>query len=291
MSELYHYCSASTFESIVGTKCLWLSSLSLSNDNMEGKLAGSILETLFRRNGLTPEKATTAIGTVNLLEEQIDGLGFCLTENGDLLSQWRGYAQDGHGFSIGFSKEHLASLATETKGKTQRVFLRKVIYEQTEQEITVSPIFDQIQQAIDSGKLDAPYPPSLLTGFGDPNIEAEYEIKKRRYTENLQDTMLHTSYLALPTLFAMKNKAFQEEQEWRLVSYYFKHIDNSCDFRVANNMIVPYIRLPFLDNGTSAITEVILGPKNPTPEHVVRSALRKHGFPNVHIKRSSATYR
>ena len=40
---LYHYCSNIAFHSIIENRRIWLSSLSLSNDSMEGRIVAEIL--------------------------------------------------------------------------------------------------------------------------------------------------------------------------------------------------------------------------------------------------------
>lgn len=61
------------------------------------------------------------------------------------------------------------------------------------------------------------------------------------------------------------------------------------DFRVCSNHITPYLSLPFPKK--DCIKEIILGPRNHTPEPVIRAALEKYGFHDVAIRRSAATYR
>ena len=65
----------------------------------------------------------------------------------------------------------------------------------------------------------------------------------------------------------------------------------SMDFRARGDHIVPYLRLPIPDDKKGCIKEIILGPRNRTPEPVIRAALEKYGFHNVDIKPSKATYR
>jgi hypothetical protein len=74
---------------------------------MEGKLVTEILALLAKDDGLDETDTQRLQQSAAGLEEVIDGLGFCLSEDGDLLSQWRGYAADASGVSIGFSKEYL----------------------------------------------------------------------------------------------------------------------------------------------------------------------------------------
>jgi hypothetical protein len=111
MEALYHYCPTAAFHSIIQTRSIWLSSLTLANDTMEGKLVVEALTRLAQRDGLDRVAVERLKDSVALLEGMFDGLGFCLSEDGDLLSQWRGYASDATGVAIGFSRAHLQTLA------------------------------------------------------------------------------------------------------------------------------------------------------------------------------------
>src|SRR5271154_3613127 len=100
---LYHYCSNSSFLSIIGSSGIRASEFSLSNDHLEGKWSKRLL------NDFCSKKVGMQLIQRGLLLEQFDGLleyfgavGVCLSEDGDLLSQWRGYAADGGGIAIGF---------------------------------------------------------------------------------------------------------------------------------------------------------------------------------------------
>ena len=104
---LYHYCSTDSFYKIISDGMIKLSSLSFSNDSREGRLARDTIEKLCIENKLSPDKTNHIKGVINLLEERTDSHGFCLSERGDLLSQWIMYADDANGISIGFSKEYL----------------------------------------------------------------------------------------------------------------------------------------------------------------------------------------
>ncbi len=107
MDILYHYCSTASFHAIIQSRALWLSSLSLSNDTMEGKLVVRAIARLAERDSLEPKSFRLLRQIIGFSELAFDGLGFCLSEDGDLLSQWRGYAGNATGVAIGFSKEYL----------------------------------------------------------------------------------------------------------------------------------------------------------------------------------------
>ena len=121
---LYHYCSIETFFHIIKTKAIWLSDIEKSNDSLElqylkkeyAKWAKIICHVFadHQRKTNTPfdEKRLEALSSVL---SDISSLTitktwvFCLSEKGDLLSQWRGYADDGYGVSIGFDARYLSN--------------------------------------------------------------------------------------------------------------------------------------------------------------------------------------
>lgn len=163
MEILYHYCSINNFLSILSNRSIWLSSLNLSNDTMEGKLVAEIIERLARRDGLDDQTIASLQIFLRVFEEKMDGLGFCLSEDGDLLSQWRGYAGDATGFSIGFSKEYFLLLKEYITSQKQPVFsLNKVKYDPLAQEELVEPTYKQVKKIIDSGRHKVPHRPTLL---------------------------------------------------------------------------------------------------------------------------------
>lgn len=94
---LYHYCSETVFKSIMGKKQVWLSDVTKSNDSTE--LVSLLMEYKKVCNQGIIDKE------INDIREKYICWAFCLSEKGDLLSQWRGYASDGAGFSIGFDEE------------------------------------------------------------------------------------------------------------------------------------------------------------------------------------------
>ena len=150
MDTLYHYCSNSKFTSIVKSKAIWLSSLSLTNDSMEGKLVTELLVDIAKNDGLDSKHIDRIKNSVDNLNKILDGLGFCLSEERDLLSQWRGYADDAYGVSIGFSKEYLEDLSDGSKDKDVSGFtLHKVEYETKNQKGLIEPTYLEIKKLIE----------------------------------------------------------------------------------------------------------------------------------------------
>ena len=285
MDALYHYCSNDVFVSIVHTRSIWLSSLSLSNDTMEGRLVNGALVRLAERDGLDAKTRDRLRDNVGLMTGLIDGLGFCLSEEGDLLSQWRGYADDAQGVSIGFSYQYLEKLAdlyehTGTSGFT----LHKVEYEPDAHEAKVEPTYRELRHSIDTGAFQL----KQIKFPSDPRTKLSERNEK---IFNAALTFIKKTMTLLPYLFELKSPAFKEEREWRLVSVLLRDLADDCLHRPVRNRILPYRSFELLSCGIQAIMEVILGPKHETPTKVVESMLRQAGFGTVKVRRSEVTYR
>jgi len=222
---------------------------------------------------------------VSGLEQLFDGLGFCLSKEGDLLSQWRGYADDAAGVSIGFSKDYLEWLGGMDVAQEKTGFtLNKVEYEKEIQESLIKPTYVEVKRlsegALKLGKR------SIF------DVRSEDEVERDK--EKLKDVHYELGMRMLPLfgkLFLLKNRAFREEREWRLISYFSKTGNDTCSFRALRDRIVPYREFELIKSESSSIVKVILGPKNTTPNYVIESFLKQRGFLDVTILRSEASYR
>lgn len=287
MTILYHYCSNNAFHSIIEKRSIWLSSLSLANDSMEGRLVTEILAKIAKEDGLEETSTQRLQKLVGKLDEIIDGLGFCLSEDGDLLSQWRGYASDATGVSIGFSKGYLERFAEGSRIPEKSGFtLQKVEYEYSDQMSLLKPTYTEIKEFIDIGAFKNLGKTSLLDSRTDEEIEKKDQEIKRAFS-GLSMTVL----TLFAKLFLLKTRAFSEEREWRLISYFVKSGDDPCRFRATSDRIVPYREYELSPLEESSIVEVIIGPKNLTPNYVIESFLNQNGFLNAKVLRSEATYR
>ncbi len=265
---------------------IWLSSLSLSNDSMEGKLIAALFNQIAETDGLAQAHTHRLQGLVSFLEKIIDGLGFCLSEDGDLLSQWRGYAADASGVSIGFSKEYLEKFGENREQAEMGFTLQKVEYDPETQEGLVKPTYMKVKQLIDQGAFKIFGRRSLLDMRNDDEIEKEDGEIKSAFSR-LSMTILPL----FAELYLLKTWAFREEREWRLISYFLKNGDETCSFRAVSDRIIPFRKFELAASVGNPIVEVILGPKNITPEYVIESFLKQNGFGAVKISRSKATYR
>lgn len=289
MDILYHYCSSASFHAIAQSHSIWLSSLSLSNDTMEGKLVANVIERLAKRDSLDQDAVRGLREVIGFFEEIADGLGFCLSKDGDLLSQWRGYAADATGVAIGFSTEYLKWLSEKSKlGSEPGFTLQEVEYEPSAHELCVEPTYQRAKQFIDAGAFKSPTSHGANLLFSRTTQEIEQE---NTAILNAHSGLFKTTILLLPELFRLKAYAFREEREWRLLSYPAKGGKDNCLHRALHDRIVPYRNVELVELTRNPIAEVILGPKHGTPEKVVADFLRQNHYGDVQVRRSAASYR
>ena len=282
MDILYHYCPTASFHAIVESHSLWLSSLSLSNDTMEGKLVASAIVRLRERDSFDEDDVRRIQDHIGFFEKNIDGLGFCLSEDGDLLSQWRGYAENATGVAIGFSVEYLKWLSKASLGRTEPGFtLQSIEYEPSAHEALVEPTYSKVRQLIKDGTFKIP---GLLDTIGMTDQELA-AIQER------SASLLQVFTPLIPQLFRLKACAFREEREWRLLSYLIQYGAEACSHRVIDNRIVPYRKVELAELARSPIAEVTLGPKHGTPTKIVEDFLKLNQYGLVKVRRSAVSYR
>ena len=290
---LYHYCSADSFVSIVRNRSVRLSSLSLSNDSMEGRLLKKTVLRLANRDNLTEAAKIRLNECLDFNERSYDALGFCLSTQGDLLSQWRGYANDACGFSIGFGVPYLKGLVRFVKFSEPHFALHKVRYRTNEHEAEIGEIYTELRKLIEAGAFDQ----LGQTGLLDSRTQREIASDDLAIKQANEKLMQKLGELA-PKQFTLKANAFSEEKESRLVSVIEGNSFFGCEFRANSNRVIPFRTLQLnemtLQNSKRVlkpIREVLIGPKNKTPPNVVQAILKQAGFLDVRVRESRATYR
>lgn len=263
--KLYHYCSTETFMNIMKSGNIRLSDSYQMNDYLENKWIDNILK---KYN--TEDKYIGIFKEYESEKSKIRPHIFCLSSEKDLLSQWRAYAANGKGISIGFD---LKTLKSNEETNENSLFIAKCLYNEKKQEDIIKKIFDEYSKNSSSTKND---------------------IKEVVETLKL-----------LSIIF--KNPAFKEENEWRIIfmpeitdKYTVKEIKNrisKLDFRCTENKIISFFQLEFpmeydKKNDKLPLKEIVLGPKNLIEEFEIKFFLKNQGY-NVGdvIKKSKASYR
>ena len=300
---LYHYCSLNTFYNIIKNRTIRLSDIKKANDSEETvwlpKMYHEYIFHNIRSRAIeNQELVPYAVAAFDCLEDEkvlfaseslLKSWVLCLSTKGDLLSQWRGYAEDGCGISIGFRFDSLKpKQKSNGDGSAYPFFdLRKVTYIDAlkgKQEKNADDVIDAI--------FNAPEPPHR----GDNPIT-------RLFAASGQESNFY------------KKKAFKEECEWRLVygalgTGFPEHdviafMDNhnqeqfefkSFDFMVRRGTLVSYFDLAIRDFG-NAIKEIIIGPKANITDKTIEQFLIANGLKtkfyggDIAIRKSQASYR
>jgi hypothetical protein len=255
---------------------------------MEGRLVSAAIMRLAERDGLDAGARALLGDKLAFAEGFLDGLGFCLSEDGDLLSQWRGYADDARGVAIGFNRTYVESLAasSSSSGDKPGFSLYKVEYDPDQHEAQVEPIYRELRKLINEGALK----PKGLRSLLDSRSTEEIAVDDKRI-EKVHTTLLIKLLAVLPKLYELKAAAFREEREWRLVSPLVNRGSDDCHFRAARERVIPYRVFELTPMDIPAISKVVLGPKHETPPIVIQSMLKQAGFGDVSVHMSDATYR
>lgn len=196
-------------------------------------------------------------------------LGTCFSEERDLLSQWRGYAQGGAGFSISFDRRKLEQVAKEAAGPA-KTRLMKIAYG-PQDTAEISEIIKSLHKVFGT---DANSYSEGANGTGSMSLS---------FSPEKHGVQRETA----SSLFTAKNGAFKEEKEWRLFTFDSAENISAMNFREKGGIISPYIKLAI---PTDVVTGVTLGPTNATPRAMIEFALRSYGF-DCCVSKSGAPYR
>ena len=314
---VYHYCDVDSFLNIIRNHTLRLSDLCISTDNMEMKSLVEIVKKEVER--IYRDETHYGGSLIYGMERDDDFLflldkvmtkikngsdqilyGICFSETGDLLGQWREYADRGRGLSIGFRLEWFNKLC-----KDNELFkFEKVKYENyddafiSEIKHMAEFIYDGIAEALENGNtkliLDDSNRGSFLI------VMAEKEI--------------------LGQSIFVKREEYMEEKEWRLIiddeeidkfyddwgGYYnwkgcvgkgpsdtYNLIPNALEFMTRRNRIVSYLDLKYdtyLDE--LPIEKIIIGPNCKVTEGDIFHLLEFYGFEGnqIAIVKSKSSY-
>lgn len=275
---LYHYCSTKTFESIITSKKIRLSSLAQANDAKEGKVLRDELSCYLLQHGLSELKLLEFNKQLDALFSDFGvGFAFCLSRRRDSLSQWRGYADDAYGVAIGFSKKSLHRLAQEPQSPSEpSPALIEVKYNKLDQ--FHAETFSLIADHLKRGGLD-------YHGMGHGG---GHQMGKDT-SSDLVVSCLKLYY----GLFHYKSASFEEEEEWRLLLQFTEKQNFKSEWRgyhPTRGRLVPFVNVD-LKKLPDPIATVVLGPNHTTPIPVIERFLRDHNFHSTRVVPSNVTYR
>ena len=280
---LYHYCPPEAFYSIISNKTVRLSMLSLSNDSEEGRYLLKAFEAAFAEYGIESRIAGLLLEFLAGVQDGYLGVGFCLSSEPDRLSQWRGYARECTGFSIGFDKSALRKIAHEINNSFyQTAMFDKVIYDRNGHRVIAAEDAALIKEYL----LDNP-----LKSDSNKIDDRIGEFVKIDLAAKSSSLIMRVIYSATKRMYFLKNPSFFEENEWRICSIVSSSMLGRLSFRISGDMLVPYEDCSFGDLGGVVIKSIYVGSRNRTPTDVIEAFLRKYDFENVNIFSSEASFR
>lgn len=320
MNYLYHYCNNVKCFNIIQSETIRLYDIGKSNDYGELKMFyPEIFSCLreyyfkapfpFNYNGKKNEDAFIELldGVQHIWEErfytgEFSSFVICFSEESDLLSQWRGYSDDGRGCCIGFSHEILQNFCKES-GNVLR--LEKIEYLTEEQinyklEKVVIEILD-ILKTLRQWIVD-----NMTYNDKDDNTDGLLSFNFSGMLENFFIDSLR--YKAI---------GFKEEKEWRLFinNYAYKNpewvcgsideieygsngfketidfLKNKIEFTITSDDLIPYLPLDFNESKNNIFEELRIGPKNKIRESDIKLFMAMNGYNEINITYSNISYR
>lgn len=309
---VYHYCSLDSLNSILKNRSLRLTNILKSNDSTEISWICRYYEAEFEEAyEKTSDLFKTCIsserfmGYVKLFTDEFfdeNHADFryyvtCFSYQNDLLSQWRGYADDGRGAAIGFDLDVLKEIATVSPeiSKPSIVSLHKISYSEAEQREVVHQVVNELVTEIEE-----------VLQRGKKNRQGSEKVQD--YKLELIETVMGCFEKKFLKLFQesvyMKNPFFREESEIRLCEFSPKQFLmgrevklslgarlHNYSYYVRENQLISYVDFDFSDCFDQLIKEVVIGPKCQMSERDMEYYLTTLGLPHCQVNKSQGTYR
>ncbi|WP_298303131.1 DUF2971 domain-containing protein [Flavobacterium sp.] len=243
-NKLYHYTNLNGLIGIIENSEIWLSNMYFLNDKNEFELGlRFVIEQLEAyKGGFSVLKPTKYF--IEALEKAIDFIKekdspyiLSMTTNNDLLSQWRGYTNNGVGVNIGFSNNFF---------EENKLKVYKCIYEVEKQKEIVNHILTQ----------------SIFMFIGIADSQGIFKDSEKIELSKYDNAVsIAGKYFIDRTIFfcsLIKDKSFVEEDEWRLLLFDDK---SEINFLNKGNYFKPYKKIK-IDNLNDTINEVMMGPNS-----------------------------
>lgn len=242
---IFHYTNISAMMGIVTGKKLWATNLNYMNDASELRHGLRLLHQLVDEQlQSSDDQEKLFLNHFRKWSENINQnphhiFAICLTKQGNLLSQWRGYTKYGKGVCVGFNKNALFELANE-----QNYIAADCEYELDKHKKIVKKCFDEIY------------------GYYLNRLKSVITDNSSFYRSALDYLNGKTPDLLL-AFSRLKHSSFSEEEEIRLISKYYEHYsDPDVKFREGASMLIPYIEFDIsgLERCGPLFAKTIVGP-------------------------------
>ncbi|TVQ14627.1 MAG: DUF2971 domain-containing protein [Balneolaceae bacterium] len=257
-THVYHYTSPGGLIGILKSKHIWATNIRFLNDFKEleeaSDVASKVLNKMYKQKEYSKEKKLLNKMLKNIHIAASRHYVCSFSEDPDSLSQWRAYSPHTGGYALGIPSSQLTNLATETGW-----YFIKCIYNESEKETIIREVID-----------------SFILEFRNQRKNRSYLIiEKNLDTFETKIALEFQSFLA-QIGGIIKNKAFEEEREWRLISsVVIENKKNEQDeymieFREGIGYAIPYFKFPLVTEKNPNLTkyndEILRLTIGPTPQ-------------------------
>jgi len=303
---LYHYTDAAALKGIVEGRQLWATHFEYTNDASEVELGIRLAIEYIDHEIEQHLKADASVTIDEYLANPADGSDpsvallqvvqktldvwrardpkfydfffVCFSKRDDQLSQWRAYAADARGYSIGFACSGLERVRPVGGQSEATIDLLRVVYGKDDQLALIRRTISATRRLLDEVM------PSL-----------PLHMRKKC----LVDFNMYLVACLIRLAVHFKYHGFEEEDEWRLIVSAKMMADlNESDVTVKTRACargnVPYVEL---DLAEAPIRRIVIGPKahagesEDTLDFGVKELFRSRGLPVPQVERSNIPYR
>ena len=279
-STIFHYCSAETLITILTEKTLRFSDAKLLNDGEEvlwpQEVFYSALKRIVDRTTDDPIANVIPKSFCTRLEKEWRNISSmmrhflcCFSDSGDSLSQWRAYADDGRGFSLGLS----------TTGSIPAQML-EVLYSHDDQIIEV---IDTIKYIFAKQKLRSKTKYIEFSGDIIGILARSIAFKNPAFRDEREIRLSHLVYI--------ENR--DNNSRFKLLPIKEDNItrphDGNISFRASGGRLVGYVDFELIT--PSNVKEVWIGPKCASSEEDLTLMLSTLGYTDVKVKVAGSRYR
>lgn len=264
---LYHYTNAGGLHGMLGSNSIWLTHYRYLNDTSEIQHTDSVIREVISgaledATGDLSAKILASLVEKSSLSSDFDMYIFSLSEQKDSLSQWRGYASEGRGFTMGLETRELIK-HTNKKAADGGFDIFRVEYDRKKQvkvlRSALSDILERAEENVSSG-----------ASAEDVTEEAAWSFQ----------------FVSLTRSVSNKHSSFRDESEWRICLFEDKLDDHdlteikSVSVRVRDAELIPYLTAKLGLKGKFPLKSIGVGPgfSRANQTDAVRSLCRRLGY-------------
>jgi Protein of unknown function (DUF2971) len=284
---VFHYTTLEKFVSIIESQSFYFTNLNYLNDSKEYYHGVDLIIKIIKNYSTTEHKRAILDAVVENITHIYKSPKYiaCFSKNGDLLGQWRAYANNGKGIAVGFRTENIPDFHALNISPMNIEYNESVQTNVITEIITIAlNYFEEIKEVFD------------WTGYS-----YEYLISTQ---------IIETLEVFISTF---KHPTFSEEKEFRLEycvdGNMNKKEDHQLMFRATENLIIPFLKIPYsdpeYDNEYKSLDEqpslkkklpiekIIIGPSLNFDLNYesIQNLLLTYGYEKIEIVQSEIPYR